>query len=307
MRRFWLSVLIVVTFIVAAQSLVGWDSLVYPWLFIDDPVLIVGPVALIGASYVLRALRIYRYFRFDRGFDLCLRLLLQHNVLLNLLPMRAGEIAFPVLMRRYFDVPLERSVPALLWLRALDFHTLTAILVLALGLATSSASVLCVAVAWGASPFLGLLCSRKVTSLLANRKTKAALLIRSIAAAVPNSARRLSEDWFLTVANWLLKLLACGWIIQLFALESFGVSLVGAVAGELAGILPVSGFAGFGTYEAGIVAAMRFFGVTVNDALTGAVNLHLLGLGVSILAAIFALLIPLRDHAGALRPSSRVA
>jgi hypothetical protein len=86
-----------------------------------------------------------------------------------------------------------------------------------------------------------------------------------------------------------------------FALERYAVSLIGAIAGELSTVLPINGIAGFGTYEGAIVGAMQLFGVTVNSALTGAFNLHLLVLGTSILAAGAALAIPLRRTNGLLR------
>ena len=57
----------------------------------------------------------------------------RHNLFNNLLPMRAGEASFPVLMRRYFDVPLARSLAALLWFRLMDVHALAAVAMLAVG------------------------------------------------------------------------------------------------------------------------------------------------------------------------------
>src|SRR5215204_398782 len=124
MRRILLPLSLVVVFVVLAEYSVGWRALVSPWLSIEHPIVILGPVMLLITSYLVRALRMYRYFRLDRGFGLCVRLLLHHNVLLNLLPLRTGEFAFPVLMKRYFDLPMQRSIPALLWLRVLDLHTL---------------------------------------------------------------------------------------------------------------------------------------------------------------------------------------
>ena len=126
-------------------------------------------------------------------------------------------------------------------------------------------------------------------------------LRKRLVRAVPGTLSRLSEDWMLTVTNWLLKLLAFGWRGQGFALERYAVSLIGAIAGELSTVLPINGIAGFGTYEGAIVGAMQLFGVTVDSALTGAFNLHLLVLGTSILAAGAALAIPLHRTNGSLR------
>ena len=115
---------------------------------------------------------------------------------------------------------------------------------------------------------------------------------RSVVIAVPGTAGALAEDWFLTAANWLVKLAAFAWVIQVFSEERYVVSLVGAIAGELSAILPVNGLAGLGTYEAAVVGATRFFDVAGEAALTGAVNLHFLVLGTSILSAGCALLVP---------------
>ena len=205
-------------------------------------------------------------------------------------------------MKRYFDLPMQRSIPALLWLRVLDLHTLTVILVFALGVVTGAASVLWVAAVWTVLPFLAALWARRVSMPVTGGDSKIAVLLKRLLAAVPGTFPRLVEDWMLTVANWLLKLLAFGWIIQVFALERYAVSLIGAIAGELTAVLPINGIAGFGTYEGAIVVAMQLFGVSTNSALTGALNLHLVVLGTSIFAAGVALAIPLRRTLGSLRP-----
>ena len=303
MRRIVVPLSLVVVFAVLAEYFVGWRALLSPWLSIDDPIVILGPVMLLITSYLVRALRMYRYFQLDRGFGLCVRLLLHHNVLLNLLPLRTGEFAFPVLMKRYFDLPMQRSIPALLWLRVLDLHTLTVILIFALGVATGTASVLGAAVIWMVLPFLAAFWSRRVSAPVTGADSKIKALRKRLVAAVPGTFSRLAEDWVLTVTNWLLKLLAFGWIVQVFALERYAVSLIGAIAGELTAVLPINGIAGFGTYEGAIVVAMQLFGVTVDSALTGALNLHLLVLGTSILAAAAALAVPLRRTNGLLHPA----
>jgi hypothetical protein len=66
--------------------------------------------------------------------------------------------------------------------------------------------------------------------------------------------------------------------------------------GELSSVLPFHGFAGAGTYEAGIVAGLVPLGLELEPALQGAVNLHLFVLGVSVLAGAMAALIPARGH-----------
>ena len=102
---------------------VGWETLLAPWREIR-PALLGGALCLVLGSYAVRTIRIHDYFhpatsgRFLRTF----RLVLVHNLLNNLLPMRSGEASFPILMAREFRVPFSRSIPALLYLRVLDLH-----------------------------------------------------------------------------------------------------------------------------------------------------------------------------------------
>src|ERR1041384_5329921 len=49
-----------------------------------------------------------------------------HNLLNIMLPFRAGETSFPILMRSEFGVPLAHGTAALLVLRLLDLHALLA-------------------------------------------------------------------------------------------------------------------------------------------------------------------------------------
>jgi hypothetical protein len=224
-----------------------------------------------------------------------LRLLLQHNALVVLLPMRTGELAFPVLMRRFFQTPVEQSIPALLWLRLIDLHTVVLLLLIVLSAMWRSPPTLAVTVAWASVPLACLLLARRAQRprLESRNHTRTAWIVNRFADAVPVSANRIVEDWSLTVANWLLKLLAFGWIVQLFSDQSYQASLIGAAGGELSIVVPINGFAGFGTYEAGVALAMQSVGVSLSNALAGAVNLHFVSLGTAILAALGSQLIHL--------------
>jgi hypothetical protein len=289
--KFVVSVAILIAFAAAAQYLVGWRSLVYPWLFIDNPLLLSIAIGLIGVTYVLRAFRLFRYFELRGGFLSCLRLLLQHTLLLNVLPLNAGELAFPALMKRYFGMPLRRSLPALLWLRALDLYALVAIPLLAVGIVFEPL-VLAPAIAWLAVPFVAFHFSSRAGAPAAEPRSKFKRVAHDLLAAVPKTAGAFTENWALTMINWALKIAVFALIIDTFSASGYFPSLAGAVGGELSAILPIQGFARVGTYEAGVVAAMRPFGIGPAEALTGAVNLHLLFLGVSIISALLSLLIP---------------
>lgn len=284
--------LVALAFIAAAEYFVGWRSIVYPWRFVDSFVPIGFAALLLGLTYVLRAVRVYRFFRFKAGFGLCLRLMLQHNLLLNLLPMRAGEFAFPVLMNRYFDVPATRSVPALLWLRVLDLHALALIVLGILAFIVPWQLAAVAAAAWIVGLAFAFGWSQRIVGALEGKDRKPLVLVREALSAAPRSGHELAESWLLTQANWLLKLFVFAWIIQLFAAEEYTPAFAGALGGEISSMLPIHGFAQFGTYEAGVVAGMRSLGTNLHDALTGAANLHLLMLGVAVIGGVLSLLIP---------------
>ena len=284
--------LIAVAFVGAVEYFVGWRLVFYPWRFIDNYWTIIAPAALVALTYLLRTLRLYRYFNMKKDFGLCLRLMLQHNLLLNLLPMRTGEFAFPVLMNRYFSMAPSRTIPALLWLRLLDLHALVLILILVIGFFVSPTLGIVMSVLWVSGLFLVFSVSKKLDAFLANHQAKRVLLLlRNTVSAIPRRVGPLVESWLLTVANWAAKLAVCAWIIQVFSSTDYMIALAGAIGGEASTILPVHGFAALGTYELGVVAAMQIFGISVHDALTGAANLHFLLLGVSIAGGLASLLI----------------
>ena len=279
---------LLVGFTAVVEYSVGWQSLLSPWVS-TNPLKLLLAIALVVATYAIRTLRIYRYFGGWGDFGAWLRLLLQHNVMLNLLPMRAGEIAFPILMNRYFHIPASHSLPALLWLRVLDLHTLLFMLLLAITWMVSPAAVLPVAVIWLAALPLLMYAAKKLSAILGLQGGRIVRLSRAVLAGMPKSATQLSESWGWTVLNWGLKLAVFGWIFSTLSSTTYLNGLLGAIGGELSNILPVQGPAGVGTYEAGVAAAVLPLGLSVTEAIKGGVNLHLFGLAVSILCALASL------------------
>lgn len=73
-------------------------------------------------SYLLRALRVFDEFRAHAGgrFGTCLRIVLVHNAMINVVPFRGGEAAFPLLLRQSFGVALPRAIASLFWFRLQD-------------------------------------------------------------------------------------------------------------------------------------------------------------------------------------------
>jgi len=283
-------------FIVFIEYYIGWTRLLAPWSGLS-PLQTVSALALIFLSYVVRSLRLFSYLRLHRLRDaaLCLKVMLQHNLLNNLLPMRTGEASFPLLLKRYFGIPLAGSLPVLFWFRLLDMHTLVTLALAAVGsdfLPTGTVWVLLLL--WNVAPYavfrgadtLG----RKLNA--GARTGGGTRLLARLLSALPGTPRGFWLSWYWTVLNWVIKLGAFAWALQFFIEIPLRVALLGAVGGDMTSVLPVHSVAGMGTYEGGIVAALLPFGVDANHALAAAVNLHLLLLAATLISGLFSLLIP---------------
>jgi len=292
--RYLLGLFILIAFVALIENFVGWGKLLTPWLSLSVGAAATA-LALTMISYFARAWRFYDYFRSEmRGaFGLCFKLMLQHNVLNNFLPMRSGEISFPILMARYFSVPAIRSVPALLWFRLLDLHTLGLLALAAAPLWTEHYLLIALAILlWAPLPWLGFLYGdRALQNLAARLPPKAQKLALQIRDGLPNQTSLFWRAWAWTVANWLVKLIGFAWVLLLFADLPLFVAWLGAIGGDLSSVLPIHGIAGVGTFEAGVVAAMAPFGVPLQTGTLAAVNLHLFVLGTSVLGGAAALLI----------------
>jgi hypothetical protein len=236
-------------------------------------------------TYLLRALRVYYEFAdaTHGRFAACLQLVLTHNALVNVLPMRAGELSFPVLLKREFGVPMMRSGGSLLWLRAQD-----AIILAALSI-----------VVWpGLDPLMriagvflliigGILLPHVAQRLLSQFSTGK---LGTICAALADSAHHARIGWLWTIANWVVKLTVLSQVFAQLLAVDWQVGAAGAVGGELAAILPVQGVAGIGSYEAGAAAALKLSGIAWVDGLKAAFSLHLLVLASALISAGIALL-----------------
>lgn len=262
-------------------------------------VLLFGGLAL---TYGLRALRVYHEFAdATRGrFGACLRLVLTHNALVNLLPMRSGELAFPLLLQRQFGVPVLRAAASLLWLRAQDAVILGVLAVAAwpgLPLAVRVAGMLALA-AGGA--LMAPIAQRLLARVPAGRFGR----LGKLCAALADSAHHARIGWLWTLANWCVKLAVLSEVLALLLGATWGAGFAGAVGGELAAIMPVQGVAGIGSYEAGVAAALSLSDIAWRDGLAAAFSLHLLVLASALLAAGIALAVSARAGAVIRQPDA---
>lgn len=275
---------------------VGWTTLLAPWRALTSADLAVLLLAM-ALSYAVRAARLYDYFHDTvAGAPLAvLRLSLLHNLVNNLLPMRSGEAAFPLLMKRYFGATYVQSGISLLWLRLLDLAALTLLAAstvmmspsLGLGprrvaLALALASV----IALGALPWL----ARRLPA--DPRGGTLRRLMHTIATHLPSTASAYARAVVYTLLAWAAKGFAFVWLAVQFTALATGTAAVGVAAGELSSVLPIHGLAGSGTYEGAMVGALVAVGTDHDLALLAAVNVHLFLLGVAIALGGLALALP---------------
>ncbi len=288
--KFWISLAILLAFIIVVERSYGWLAVLASWQRISTGELTIA-VTLMLISYLLRALRFYDFFhQYCHGqWWRLTRITVLHNFFNNLLPMRSGEAAFPMLMKNHFSCPVRHSLPALLWLRLLDLYVLLALAVWTLSdipdhiIAAGSADIWLLQAGLLALPLLVLPVQNRIRKVLSNHPGAMANKIADLMQVLPSSPWPFIRALFWTLINWVLKLAIYAWVLQQFIAISFGQSWVGASTGELSSILPIHGVAGAGTYEAGIVAGLLPWQLNTAEALAAAVNLHLFVLGCTLL------------------------
>lgn len=300
-RGHLIGLLILAVLVAAVEWLFGWGTLLAPWQKLPAADIALA-LALTFASYWARAQRQYDYFqaRMRGAYLTGVRLMLEHNLLNNLLPMRAGELSFPVLMARYFAVPPAQSLPALLLFRMLDLHTLAALALLAAGHFWLPAwAVLALALPWLALPWLLYRGQRSLQLHLEARPGGAArALLRRLLEGLPQTAPAFRRAWAWTVVNWVVKLGVFAWMLRLFAELPLAAAWIGAIGGDLTSVLPFHAVAGAGTYEAGIAGGVMLFDVPLGAALPAAINLHLFVLGSALAGGLLAVFLPGRSNHG---------
>ena len=280
----------------------GWGSILAGWQAVGLPTILAALVLLVG-TYVIRTHRMHDYFpretsgRFLRLF----RVTQVHNLLNVMLPFRAGETSFPLLMRSEFGVPLAQGTAALLVLRLLDLHALLA--AAGLGLVAGSSRPYLAGVLWALFLLLPLLLFPfKRPLMVAIRKRvsgKLARIAEEIDDGLPADIAAFIRAWLLTVLNWGVKVLVLAWVLGLMGVLPVAAMFGGALGGELSSVLPVHAPAGVGTYPAGITAGAAAFGsgrdvATLDILAKASINAHLLIVVSALVGTGLSLILPSR-------------
>ena len=249
---------IAAVFIIIVGHTVGLSALISPWRILSPGELAAG-MCLLFFSYVVRSIRMYDYFiEYMRGkFGTCLRMVVYHTFYNNILPMRSGELAFPVLMKQYFGVSVARTLPALIWFRALDLHILvmTGISCLIL-LADLKAVYAIIPAVLIITPVLVLPVRNTIRDTISSRTSRPFTLVRTLIEGIPANTAVYYRQWLLTAVNWTIKLAVFAWIMQRFLEVPYATALLASLLGETSTVLPIQGIAGTGTYEGGIMLGL---------------------------------------------------
>lgn len=291
-RDWLLGATLLVALVITVEHLIGWGTLLAPWRSIP-PGLLLGAFLLTAASYGLRALRVYDYFRplTSGRFPVVLRLSVLHNAANNLLPMRIGEVAFPWLMRRYFGHGFLESGASLLWIRLMDLHCLVLAALLAAWLRMPGWWWPLLGALWlGLLPLGIWVRSSGLLMRLPAGRFRALLLF--LLDAAPSDVGLLRRLYLWTALSWALKLLAFALVLGHFVDAALWQLLAGVLGAELSSVLPFHGIGGAGSYELAGMVVLVPAGVGVEEALVGAVNLHLFLIGMTLILGLLALLLP---------------
>lgn len=275
-------------------ALLGWLAHTGDWRMVGARLGAIPPGSLAQAlagfllSYLLRAARMRDEFSdVARGhFWAMARVTTAHNAAINVVPFRGGEIALPVLLQKEFGIPMARALVSLLWLRMQD-----AFVVLLLAALIWPGLDLSLRVLWSLGVLLG---AWAVPAWARAHQRDAAEAagwrgkLAKVRIALAHSTRGAVRSWAWTLANWLVKLVAQTLLLSALLGRSDWLASAGVLGGELAAILPIQGVAGFGTYEAGVAAALTPHGITLASALQAALALHLVVIAAAVSAGALA-------------------
>jgi len=233
------------------------------------------------SSFLFRAFRFKGEWKAHGKISLwdALSLTFLHNAAVILVPFRVGELGYPVLVQKLLNVSLQQCIRSLLWLRLQD------------GIVLLSLAFLCM-------PFLspdlrigGLLLAMTLCfvtqkwwlRLLRSRH----FLIRQVRAFLHQ--RSSPWGWFWSAANWIVKILVVALMLSNLTGLDILQTLRGALAGELSALLPLTGPAGFGTYEAGVWTGLGLTWQEMKGLMGSVLLTHLFFLCISLLGAVVAL------------------
>ncbi|MEI6549301.1 MAG: lysylphosphatidylglycerol synthase domain-containing protein [Betaproteobacteria bacterium] len=232
------------------------------------------------SSFLFRAFRFKGEWHAHGKISLwdSLSLTFLHNAAVILVPFRVGELGYPVLVQKLLNVSLQQCIRSLLWLRLQDGIVLLSLAFLLLPFLSTELRIAGLSVV----VILCLATQKWWLRLLRSRH----FLIRQVRAFLHQ--RSSPWGWFWSAANWIVKLLVVSLMLSnLTGLDTLQ-TLRGALAGELSALLPLTGPAGLGTYEAGVWTGLGLTWQEMKGLMGSVLLTHLFFLCISLLGAVVA-------------------
>jgi hypothetical protein len=203
-----------------------------------------------SSSFLLRALRLQQEWRWKHKakWHEAMRVVVLHTAAVLLLPLRAGELGYPLLVKKLYGASMPEALRSLMWLRLQDAMVL---LTMALLLWPD------LALGWRLLALPGLvmlilpkLFWQRIVTFRHPQMTRWGFCMKRCEA--------VAGGW-LSLGNWLIKITVVAVLMQAMAGPPLGLGVLQAMAaalgGELAALIPLQGPGGLGTYEAGVWVA----------------------------------------------------
>lgn len=292
----WLSGIILLSALFyAVDANYGWSEVFAAWQSVPLSTIVIS-YSLFICSHILRSARIYfllssnrNKLEFKSHFPIVIKASSIHQFLNNLLPMRMGELALPVLLKRYFDVSWGKGLSKLIWLRVFDaliMGSVAGIVFAAFFYANIYLGLIALTLALGIGALvivIGKLKGKKLNTVLST----------FVEAAPPTRKSGLTLV-IMTLLAWLTKLAALVLMVQALGGMQIMAALSAIVSVEFGALLPVNGIAGAGNFEATFSVGASLFQSFSGSVLGVAVNLHFF---VFLSTASLALItLPIRQH-----------
>ena len=274
---FWMLALLLLMALIRHSD---WNFTVSRLMDVPKTVLVICTLGWLS-SFLFRAFRFKGEWNGHGKISLwdALSLTFLHNAAVILVPFRVGELGYPVLVQKLLNVSLQQCIRSLLWLRFQDGIVLLSLAFLLLPFFSTELRIagLLVVVT------LSLATQKWWLRLLRSRH----FLIRQVRAFLHQ--RSSPWGWFWSAANWIVKLLVVSLMLSnLTGLDTLQ-TLRGALAGELSALLPLTGPAGLGTYEAGVWTGLGLTWQEMKGLMGSVLLTHLFFLCISLLGAVVAL------------------
>lgn len=211
------------------------------------------------------------------------------NLVSSILPFNIGNLSYPVLLKKYYDLGLERGASSLLiyaFARIIVLLTGLTIAVLLLGVFTRFVEVYLVLVACFAVAFSFIIVFlNRIEKINLFRRYSVLSIFLRMVMAVKQELKKLASTAELL---WLFILATAVGVFNVVSLwfsfyfMGYSIPIVGVVyiwsAANLGSLLPIHGIAGFGSYEAINTLILLSLGLSTNEAIQMSFVVHVVSL-----------------------------